>query len=145
MESKRKNVYIVIFVITTIVASCVAVYFGIVKDREIKDLQAQIQDLTNEQNNKIDTTVDESANNSEVEVEEKVVEKVVEKYGILEVNEANCLNKKNDNVDYSKRMYLNNSGFEFSSQLSNENKTIELYVNIDTYKEFFGDSGLERI
>ena len=29
MENKRKNIYIVVFVITTIIASCVAVYFGI--------------------------------------------------------------------------------------------------------------------
>lgn len=45
MENKRKNIYIVIFVITTIIASCVAVYFGIVGNKENEKLNQQISEL----------------------------------------------------------------------------------------------------
>ena len=51
MESKRKNVYITIFVITTIIASCVAVYFGISENtgkKEIKELEAKVEVIKNE-------------------------------------------------------------------------------------------------
>ena len=45
MENKRKNIYIVVFIITTIIASCVAVYFGIVGNKENKKLNQQISEL----------------------------------------------------------------------------------------------------
>ena len=58
MESKRKNIYIVIFVITTIIASCVAVYFGVVgnnkKVGQIKNsVEEKIENETKEVNEKV--------------------------------------------------------------------------------------------
>lgn len=47
-ENKRKNIYIIIFVITTIVASCIAVYFGVVKnnyEKELNNLKAKIEEM----------------------------------------------------------------------------------------------------
>ena len=72
MESKRKNVYITIFVITTIVAATLAVYFGL----EYKKLK--------EDNSKQDVSVKESTsldekNEDKGEVAVKEVEKIVEK------------------------------------------------------------------
>ena len=72
MENKRKNVYITIFVITTIVAATLAVYFGL----EYKKLK--------EDNSKQDVSVKESTSSDEKnedkgEVAVKEVEKIVEK------------------------------------------------------------------
>ena len=39
MEKKRYKAYIAIFVVTTIIASCIAVYFGIIGDKNKKELQ----------------------------------------------------------------------------------------------------------
>ena len=64
MENKRKNIYIVIFVITTIVASCVALYFGIIKNKETEDLKAQVEDLKDEINS-AKSTNDEYQDNKE--------------------------------------------------------------------------------
>ena len=72
MENKRKNIYIVIFVITTIIASCVAVYFGIMGKKETEKLQAKVDEL-----NSVNSDLDK--NSQVVEQQEKVVEKVVEK------------------------------------------------------------------
>ncbi len=99
MESKRKNVYIVIFVITTIIASCVAVYFGIIRDSETKELQSKVDDLiakSDNQEKKEETTlVDENVNNKEIEVKEKIVEKsIIPKYDISKIK------NKPDNVEY---------------------------------------------
>ena len=78
MESKRKNVYIVIFVITTIIASCVAVYFGISENtskKEIKELEAKVGNVSStEEQNK-----EEKTDNVEIKENEKIVEKTVEK------------------------------------------------------------------
>ncbi len=63
MESKRKNVYIVIFVITTIIASCLAIYLYITGNSENEKLQAKINELnsTNIENN--DNNVQQNSNN----------------------------------------------------------------------------------
>jgi len=43
---ERKSIYIVIFVITTIIASCVAVYFAGVRNNEINELKQTVNNLT---------------------------------------------------------------------------------------------------
>ena len=48
MESKRKNIYIVIFVITTIIAACAAVYFGVKYIKEKENLENEINELKKE-------------------------------------------------------------------------------------------------
>ena len=47
MESKRKNVIIIIFVITTIIAGVVAVYFAYTNYKDREDFEKQISDLEN--------------------------------------------------------------------------------------------------
>ena len=53
MENKRKNIYIVIFVITTIIASCVAVYFGIVEPKQNEELKQEINELSKKNNTSV--------------------------------------------------------------------------------------------
>ncbi len=50
MESKRKNVYIVLFVITTIIAGCLAAYFKIMANKEKDELNAKVLELENKLN-----------------------------------------------------------------------------------------------
>ena len=90
MESKRKNVYITIFVITTIVAATLAVYFGL----EYKKLK--------EDNSKQDVSVKESTsldekNEEKGEVTVKEVEKVVEKFSLpTSIDSSKCINQKGE-------------------------------------------------
>ena len=71
MESKRKNVYITIFVITTIVAATLAVYFGL----EYKKLKED--NLKQYLNVKESSTISDKDNNKE-ETEVKKIEKEVQ-------------------------------------------------------------------
>ena len=48
MNNKRKNILIVIFVITTIAASCIAVYLYISSDKEKQQLSQNIANLKTE-------------------------------------------------------------------------------------------------
>lgn len=50
---KRKNIYIVIFVFTTIIASCIAVYFYISCDKEKQKLSQDMENLKTEYEEKI--------------------------------------------------------------------------------------------
>ncbi len=93
MENKRKNIYIVIFVITTIIASCVAVYFGIMGKKETEKLQAKVDEL-----NSVNSDLDK--NSQVVEQQEKVVEKVVEK-AIIPKFDTSKIKNKPDNITYS--------------------------------------------
>ena len=114
MESKRKNVYIVLFVITTIVAGCLAAYFGIMGNKEkdelnnqIADLQSRIDELEKKENNvqvdnsNDDKDVQENTNNDT----EKVVEKVIEK-GIVPIYDPNKMKNKPDNVEYTSNIIM---------------------------------------
>ncbi len=65
MENKRKNVYIVIFVITTIIASCLAVYFYITGNNENEKLQAKVEELTSKNSDINDNEVQQNINNQE--------------------------------------------------------------------------------
>ena len=125
MESKRKNVYIVIFVITTIIASCVAVYFGIMGNKEVNDLKAQVEDLKEEINNTNDENQENKNNNDEIknEAKELLVNDEVKKehnkllndndnLAILQVIIANKYNTLNDTYNFE------NGGFDDSDMLS---------------------------
>ena len=42
----RKNIYIIVFVITTIVASCLAVYFKIDGDKKLANIESEVKTET---------------------------------------------------------------------------------------------------
>lgn len=74
MEGKRKNVYIVIFIITTLVSACLAIYFGIERNNNetiITNLEADLKEAKSTANNETIT------NNTDKDIEkEKNTEKV---------------------------------------------------------------------
>lgn len=76
MESKRKNIYIVIFVITTIIAACLAVYFG-VELNKVKRNNKELEENVMAYKQKIEENT--IVENNKKEIEENVVEKIVEK------------------------------------------------------------------
>ena len=86
MESKRKNVYIALFVITTIIAGCIAVYFGIMGYKDKKELEGKIDDLQNEINN-----VTEENNENEIKDEKDKEEKQL-------------INTTEDKIEYNKKL-----------------------------------------
>ncbi len=95
MESKRKNVYIGIFVITTIIASCLAVYLYITGNSENEKLQAKIDELN--------STISKSEENSQVDEQQEntnVQEKVVEK-AIIPKFDISKIKNKPDNITYT--------------------------------------------
>ena len=48
MESKRKNVYITIFVITTIIAAGLAIFFKVDSDNKLKSMEAKVEESSKE-------------------------------------------------------------------------------------------------
>ena len=64
MESKRKNVYITIFVITTIIAAGLAIFFKVDGDKKVKNMEAKVEESSKEVNtNESSKENDESQSN----------------------------------------------------------------------------------
>ena len=76
MESKRKNVYITIFVITTIIAAGLAIFFKVDGDNKLKSMEAKIgkndieqsditdsEDLISDYNQSTDNNISEKSTN----------------------------------------------------------------------------------
>lgn len=92
MENKRKNIYIVIFVITTIIASCVAVYFGIVGNKENVKLKQQINELNEKisvlEKSNVEVNESNSSKNETNTVTETVEEKKITEETVKNVIEG---------------------------------------------------------
>lgn len=118
MENKRKNIYITIFVITTIIASCLAVYFAILANNNVKEVQ----------NSKVDNTVSSSSTENSAQTSDLKEEQKVEKITVTTVpprmDPNKCLNK-DEGVTY-----FENTGDEFGGITCSLN-TIKTSVNID--------------
>lgn len=93
MDKKRYKVYIAIFVVTTIIASCIAVYLGIIGNKNKKELQEIEKELAA----KNDTTKEKQETNTEVKEVEKIVE--VEK-GVIPKFDPSKMKNKQDNISY---------------------------------------------
>ncbi len=143
MESKRKNVYIAIFVITTIIAGCVAVYFGIMGNKEkdkVQNLQAQITELENQENNNEEINKEENNNNdSQTNTEnsnEKIVEKVVEKYGMFNFDASNCINRASEGKAIYRKLLSEN--YEYYGMVCNiYNNVLNLRVDMNKFNSIF--------
>ncbi len=92
MESKRKNVYIVLFVITTIIAGCLAVYFGIMRNKDVRNLEKELAE------NK-ELLEQEQQKNQTVSKNDKVKE-------LIQSNE--------DKISYNKKLSQENNVMFFS-------------------------------
>lgn len=65
-KSKQKNIVIVVFVITTIIASCLALYFGLVKNKQLKNQNSEYEAKIDELNSILDKN-NEDDNDKEAE------------------------------------------------------------------------------
>ena len=83
MDNKRFKVYIAIFVTTTVIASCFAVYFAI---------KLSNKDVENTTVGKVESVATDEVDKKETNVEIKEVEKIVEKYAIPTIDASKCLN-----------------------------------------------------
>ena len=76
---KRKNIYIVIFVFTTIIASCIAVYFYISCDKEKQKLSQDMENLKTEYEEKINEISLNNESNVNNEKDENNSNEIVQK------------------------------------------------------------------
>ncbi len=133
MENKRKNVYVVLFVITTIIAGCLAAYFGIMKNKEAEELNNQIASLKDEistlkQNNSVD-----------VQNEQEQVNNNVEKNVIFNLDISNCLNLKDNNIVYDSLQCTASSSdsLGISCNITKDMKTVNLVLERNTFNNRF--------
>lgn len=97
MESKRKNVYITIFVITTIIAAGLAIFFKVDGDNKLKSMEAKVEENLGDnsaQESRIDVSLDNKTEAKNVET----------KYVFYpEIDSSKCINKQ-EGVEYKKRI-----------------------------------------
>lgn len=121
MENKRKNVYITIFVITTIIASCAAVYFYL-KATNNKLVAGNKESEVASQENQTTTNVDVA--------KEEVKEKIVYKNVMPELDPAKCIEGSKDGKYY---YHFIQSYFTpiSSAYLSENKKSVMVSLNLE--------------
>lgn len=169
-NNKRKNVYITIFVITTVIAGCIAVYFSIMESKisqENKNLQTKVEELTAnaqdailQEQSKIQeeiTKVDESsqANNQSEELSQNTIDKIakstIEDYmNIVSVmfasdggTELNYLGFANTNTKYveDRGVYTTNVKYQDFINKVTEYMTKELFEASKYSKSYSNNNG----
>lgn len=125
MDNKRFKVYITVFVITTVIASCFAVYFAI--DSSNKDPE-------NIAVGKVQSVATDEVDKTETKVQIKEIEKIIEKFTIPNIDSTKCLNPTEG---YSYDVIRSTSGLNgaFNVFLESSDKVIVNYApgNISTY------------
>lgn len=93
MNNKRKNILIVIFVITTIAASCIAVYLYISSDKEKQQLSQNIANLKTEYEEKINKiNVNNENNKKDDDISNDILEKNMDKIARVTIEDFLNLN-----------------------------------------------------
>lgn len=93
MNNKRKNILIVIFVITTIAASCIAVYLYISSDKEKQQLSQNIANLKTEYEEKInEINVSNENNKKDDDISNDILEKNMDKIARVTIEDFLNLN-----------------------------------------------------
>ena len=126
MESKRKNVYITIFVITTIIASCAAVYFYL-KATNNKLVAGNKESEVASQENQTTTNVD---------VAKEVKEKIVYKNVMPELDPNKCIEGSKDGGTYQLRV-ADSFSTALSAVLTADKKTIEILINCEEINKLY--------
>ena len=125
MENKRNNIYIVIFFITTIIASCLAVYFAIAGSSETEKLRAEVKEL-NSQNDKPSENSQVIEDNTQKQEQELVSQKI---------DASNCLNNEKSS-DYNEFIGINKNVYGLSCFLGNSNEVI-LMLDMNYFNDYF--------
>ena len=93
MTNKRKNILIVIFVITTIAASCIAVYLYISSDKEKQQLSQNIANLKTEYEEKInEINVSNENNEKDKNESNEILQKNMDKIARVTIEDFLNLN-----------------------------------------------------
>ena len=93
MNNKRKNILIVIFVITTIAASCIAVYLYISSDKEKQQLSQNIANLKTEYEEKINKiNVNNENNEKDKNESNEILQKNMDKIARVTIEDFLNLN-----------------------------------------------------
>ena len=93
MTNKRKNIYIVIFVITTIIASCIALYLYISSDKEKQQLSQNIENLKTEYEEKInEINVNNENNEKDKNESNEILQKNMDKIARVTIEDFLNLN-----------------------------------------------------
>lgn len=108
MESKRKNVYITIFVITTIIAAGLAIFFKVDGDKKLKSMEAKVEENLGDNNGdelvKSEVSTNSNKKDTKGSSQTETVEKIVkENVFYPEIDSSKCINKQ-DGVEYKKRI-----------------------------------------
>ena len=125
---KRKNIYIVIFVFTTIIASCIAVYFKINSNKKINSLESKLQDAKNQIEQIQANQNEEEINNNTSDTNEVV-------YIRPRIDKNKCINKA-ENTIYTVRRNVN-----FNDAIIcyiEDDNTVEIEVNYSSISELYG-------
>lgn len=128
MESKRKSVYITIFVITTIIASCAAVYFYL-KSNSSKVVTQTEENRVASQENKTSTNIDIA--------KEEVKEKVVYKNIIPELDPNKCIEGSKDGKYYYHFIFNVFEPFS-TAYLKEDKKSIVIGLNLNDINKYYG-------
>ena len=93
MNSKRKNILIVIFIITTIAASCIAAYLYISSDKEKQQLSQNIENLKTEYEEKInEINVSNENNEKDKNESNEILQKNMDKIARVTIEDFLNLN-----------------------------------------------------
>ena len=123
MENSRKNIYITIFVITTVLASCFAVYFAIEASNNAP------QNITT---GKVESVATDDVKKSETKVEIKEVEKGV----FPQVDTNKCINKT-EGIKYMNSLERRFRHGDIYCSLNEDNKSIILTCEPEVLKEYY--------
>lgn len=134
MENKRKNIYIVIFVITTIIASCVAVYFYVMRKNDKQTLEAKIQEMSS-QSNIVNKNENNIKSETDTTIKEEVDEKVVYKYTRPTIDVNKCINAQKD-VEYQIKKEDSMSD-DISCSVNRDKKSVTLTINWENMKKMY--------
>ena len=85
MESKRKNVYITIFVITTIIAAGLAIFFKVDGDKKVKNMEAKVEESSKEVNTNESSKENDESQNS-IDISKDNVDKILIYQYLMEIN-----------------------------------------------------------
>ncbi len=107
IESKRKNVYIVLFVITTIIAGCLTAYFGIMRNKDTRSLEELQAKLAESQKSLEEEKLKNNTINKDVESNTESNDSSNNSLKII-MDYTKCLNKSLDSNFIMSRAVYNN-------------------------------------
>lgn len=133
MESKRKNTYIVIFVITTIICACLAIFFYLDGDKKVAKLKSEVTKVKENQNineNKKDVVEDDK------DTKEVIKEKIVYKFQRPNIDSSKCINPY-ANGNYDIKRTADSSYGCYTAKINSKNE-VELNIYWDAIEKRMG-------